>query len=155
MKKQRNGNPSLRLIALLLIGGVCTPLLAEEPFYRQLIDLQQPTGYAPTRTFTIIVDGERGNRLVASDDADLQFNLMWLDQYQPNYRQREGGGAIGLLLRSYLRQLYDDGRQQHSVSSGYAPDGDVDVNFGNFGGEMEYHLRPKDDEVNLRFEYSY
>lgn len=139
-----------------MLLGACSPaLLAEEPFYRQLIDLQQPTGYSPTRTFTVIVDGERGNRLVASDDADLQFNLMWLDQFHPDYRYRDGGGAIGLLLRSYLRQLYDDGRQQRSVGAGYVPDGDVDVNIGNFGGEMEYHLRLKDDEVNVRFEYLY
>lgn len=143
--------------SLLLAAGVCCcpAVLAEEPFYRQLIDLQQPAGYSPTRTFTVIVDGERGNRLVASDDPNLQFNLAWMDQYHPDYRHRKGGGALGLLVRSYLRQLYDDGREQRAVSANYVPDGDVDVGIGNFGGEMEYHLRVKDDEVNLRLEYLY
>jgi len=148
------GTTPLRPAAIAALICCTSTVLAEEPFYRQLIDLQQPAGYSPTRSFTIVVDGER-NRLVASDDPDLQFNLMWLDQFHPDYRHRRGGAAIGQLLRSYLRQLYDDGRQQNSMSAGYVPDGDVDVKVGNFGGEMEYHLRVKDDEVNLRLEYLY
>ena len=141
--------------ALLLMSLASPLLLAEEPFYRQLIDLKQPDGYSPTRTFTVIVDGERGNRLVASDDPNLQFNLAWMDQFHPDYRSRRGGSALGLLVRSYLRQLYNDGRNRSSVASSYGSDDDVDVPVGNFGGEMGYHLRVKDDEVNLRFEYSY
>ncbi len=153
MKKYRSD--ILRTLALLLMTCCASLTLADEPFYRQLIDLKRPDGYSPTRSFTIIVDGERGNRLVASDDADLQFNLMWLDQFHPDYKARNGGAAVGQLLRSWLRQLYDDGRAQRSRVASGLPDGDVDVRMGSFGGEMEYHLRASDDEVRLRLEYLY
>jgi hypothetical protein len=148
--------PSLVALATLLLCCRALAGPAEEPFYRQLIDLRSPSGYQPTRAFTIVVDASQGNRLVAEDDPALQFNLLWLDQFQPGYRQREGGAGLGLVFRSYLRHLFEAWRGQNGGSFNYLPDGDIDApRFGGVEGEMEYHLRVSDDEVKVRFEYIY
>jgi hypothetical protein len=147
--------PSLVALAALLLCCRALAGPAEEPFYRQLIDTDGLRGYQPTRAFTIVVDASQGNRLVAEDDPALQFNLLWLDQFQPGYRQREGGAGLGMVFRSYLRQLYDAWRGQNAGAFSYL-DGDIDApRFGGIDGEMEYGLRISDDEVKVRLEYTY
>lgn len=123
-------------------------------FYQQLIDLEAPRQYVPTRTFTVIRD-ESGDRLVADDDAQLQFNMLWLRQYEEGYRYREGGAALGRLVRTYLKNAWRNYRSSHAQLLSAAPDENGSGGLGAFSTDMEYRLRWSDDEVTLGLEYRY
>lgn len=142
----------------------CTALLsttaaagpADEPFYHQFIDLKKAAeGYRPTRTFTIVSDPTHGDRLVAEDDTDLQFNILWLDQYQEGYKSRNGGSALGHMLREYLKTAYKSYRERNAQKLSALPDEKGDGRINGFDGEMHYRLRLNDDEVRVGFEYNY
>ena len=139
--------------ALMGIGANCQAGSAEEPFYHQFIDLKARTDYQPTRTFTIVTDTEHGNRLVAEDDPDLRFNIMWMDQFQPGYKTRRGGAAFGQLFRSYVRSLYQSYRNNqisNSLTPGAAQQGDRSDK-----ADTDYDLRISEDEVKIGIKYSY
>jgi hypothetical protein len=128
---------------------------AEEPFYHQFLDLKTDNGYRPTRTFTIITDPNHGNRLVAEDDPDLQFNVLWLDQYQDGYKTRDGGSALGYMLREYLKSAYKSYRERNAQRLSALPDEKGNGSITGFEGEMHYRLRWSDDEVKVGVEYNY
>ncbi|MDY0071216.1 MAG: hypothetical protein RBR77_01035 [Thauera sp.] len=142
------------VLAALAFAGLCHAGPAEEPFYHQFISLKERSGYQPTRTFTIIIDARHDNRLVAEDDPDLQFNVMWMDQYQPGYKSRNGGAAFGMLLRNYARSLLDS-YQNNQGGSGSLPGNTGDETSVGFGAETSYELRLKSDEVRVGVSYSF
>ncbi len=129
----------------------------DDAFYHQLIKLPESEGYLPTRSFTIIVDTERGNQLVAADDPNLRFNMLWMEQHKPGYRTRRGGAAIGTLFRSYLKSAYKSYRANNSHSldfpgTGESLDGDEILSVSD---SMDYKLRLSGDEVRLKLQYNY
>jgi hypothetical protein len=142
----------LGALTLTCASGISHAGPADEPFYHQLITFSEPAGYQPTRTFTIVTDTQQGNRLVAEDDPDLQFNMLWMDQYQPGYKTRNGGAAFGMLLRSYARSLFET--WQHN-RGGNLPTNASDETSVGVGAETSYELRLKSDEVRLGISYSF
>lgn len=144
----------LSAIGLLACAGLCCAGPAEEPFYHQLIDLKDRPGYQPTRTFTIVTDAENGNRLVAEDDPDLRFNILWMDQYQPGYRSRKGGAAFGQIVRGYAKALYKSYRSNRAGGDSFLPSAEGTGKVGNLT-DTDYDLRLSDDEVKIGIKYSY
>lgn len=132
------------------VGALAQP--AEEAFYRQFIRFGDHNGYQPTRTFTIVIDAEQGSRLVAEDDPDLDFNMAWMDQFQPGYKSRNGGAALGVLLRGYARSLFESYRSNNQGGGVTPGTEDTDINFGN---DVEYDLRLKSDEVRVGVKYAF
>lgn len=132
---------------------------SDDAFYHQLLKLPANTGYQPTRSFTIVVDTDRGNQLVAEDDVNLRFNLLWMEQFKDGYKSTRGGSAFGQIFRSYLKTAYKSYRDRNAQSMSALPDeeGSIQAKDGatNFVDAMDYNLKVTDDEVRLRVRYSY
>ena len=130
-----------------------------DAFYKQLLKLPDSRGYLPTRSFTIVVDTEHGNRLVASDDPNLRFNLLWMEQYQPGYHATQGGSAFGELLRSYLKLAYKAYRDHYSALSALPDENGslhaADAHATNLIDAMDYNLKVTGDEVRFKIQYRY
>lgn len=153
-RTQRSLRTTIALIVCGLLGfcASCLAQASDEPFYRQLIRFKDHGGYQPTRAFTVVTDARQGNRLVAEDDPDLNFNMAWMDQFQPGYKSRNGGAALGVLLRGYARSLFESYRGNNQGNS-LIPNAD-DESL-NFGGDVEYDLRLKSDEVLVGVKYTF
>lgn len=136
---------------------VTRPTPSDDAFYHQLMKLPQSDGYSPTRTFTIVTDAEHGNQLVAEDDPNLRFNLIWMEQYRPGYKARSGGAAFGEIFRSYIKSAYKSYRASNSQSILHAlPDENGSLRASSsYTGEMDYNLKVTDDEVRFKIQYSY
>lgn len=148
-------------IATLCTAAVCSIAPATEAappddaFYHQLLKMRTPAGYQPTRTFTIVIDTENGNQLVAEDDAHLRFNLLWMQQFQPGYKARHGGSAFGEIFRSYVKTAYKSYRDSNAQSMAALPDENGSVKSRSFARDVDYNLKVTDDEVRFKVEYSY
>jgi hypothetical protein len=131
----------------------------DDAFYRQLLKLPDSHGYLPTRSFTIIVDTEHGNQLVAQDDSNLRFNLLWMQQFQPGYRSNRGGSAFGEIFRSYLKSAYKSFREHNAQSMSALPDENGSIHArqdaANFIDAMDYNFKVTGDEVRFKVEYNY
>ncbi|MFT3930442.1 MAG: hypothetical protein QM709_09130 [Spongiibacteraceae bacterium] len=131
----------------------------DDAFYQQLIKLPDSSGYTPTRAFTIIVDTDRGNQLVAADDPNLRFNMLWMEQFKPGYRTRRGGAAFGALFRSYVKTAYKSYRANNSQSmSAFSTSNESSDSIDaalSFSDSMDYKLKISGDEVRLKLQYNY
>jgi hypothetical protein len=130
----------------------------DDAFYHQLIKLPESDGYLPTRSFTIIVDTERGNQLVAEDDPNLRFNMLWMEQFKPGYKTRRGGAAFGMLFRSYVREAYKSYRANNSQSMMAFPNESESLDndaVGSLADSIDYKLRISGDSIRLKLEYHY
>jgi hypothetical protein len=129
---------------------------AEDAFYKQFLKTQQyNNNYRPTRTFVIISDAEHGNQLVAEEDTELRFNMMWLKQYQPEYKVRMGGAAFGEIVRSYLRGAYKNLRANHAQTFSAFPDENGAMKVHSFSSDLEYHLNWSGRDLELGVHYSF
>lgn len=126
-----------------------------DAFYQQLLKAPVQQGYQPTRSFTIVTDEEHGNQLVAVDDPDLRFNVLWMQQHQPGYRMRMGGAALSEMLRSYARSVYKSFRTRHAQTFSSLPDENGAVKVRSFSNEVEYHLNWSGKDVKLGVEYDF
>lgn len=131
----------------------------DDAFYHQLLKLPEVNGYQPTRTFTIISDAEHGNQLVAEDDPNLRFNLIWMEQFRPGYQARKGGSAFGEIFRSYLKAAYKSYRERNAQSMSALPDENGSL-YGNKTASnlidaMDYNLKVTGDEVRFKIQYNY
>lgn len=135
------------------------PLPRDDAFYRQLLKLPDSHGYLPTRSFTIIIDTEHGNQLVADDNLNLRFNLLWMQQLEPGYRSNHGGSAFGELFRSYLKMAYKAYREHNPGSMSVLPDenGSILAKDGaaNFIDAMDYNFKVTSDELRFKIQYNY
>lgn len=111
-------------------------------------------GYRPTRSYTVVRDAT-GDRLVARDDPQLAFNLLWLEQHDPAYRYREGGAAFGKLVRSLLKNAWRNYREDHAQQLAGAPDAEGNGSLERFSEDTDYRLRWSDDEVTIAVEYAF
>lgn len=151
----------MMIFALATLGcSVCQAGQAapsDEAFYHQLLKLPKSDGYSPTRTFTIITDAEHGNQLVAEDDPNLRFNLLWMEQFRPGYKTRNGGSALGEIFRSYVKSAYKTYRARNTQGMLHAlPDENGSLRTSSsYTGEMDYNLKVTDDEVRFKIQYSY
>lgn len=146
------------MVACLGASSSCHAAPPDDAFYHQLLKMNTttPDGYQPTRTFTIVTDSEHGNQLVAEDDADLRFNLMWMQQFQPGYKARHGGSAFGEIFRSYVKNAYKAYRNSNAQSMAAMPDENGSGSVGNaFARDVDYNLKVTDSEVRFKVEYSY
>jgi hypothetical protein len=146
---------ALCIAATFSLPQVAAAAPSDDAFYHQLLKMRTPAGYHPTRTFTIVTDAERGNQLVAEDDADLRFNLMWMQQFQPGYKARQGGSAFGELFRSYVKRAYKSYRDRNAQTMAILPDENGSVRSSAFSRDVDYNLKLTDDEVRLKVEYTY
>lgn len=129
---------------------------SDDAFYHQLMKLPESNGYSPTRTFTIVTDAEHGNRLVAEDDPNLRFNLLWMEQFRPGYQARSGGSAMGEIFRSYVKTAYKAYRARNAQSTNALPDENGSLRSkSNYSGEMDYNVKMTSDEVRLKIQYNY
>ncbi len=127
-----------------------------EAFYHQLLKLPESTGYRPTRTFTIVTDPEHGDRLVAEDDPNLRFNLLWMEQFRPGYQSRNGGAALGEVFRSYVKTAYKAYRARNAQSSSVLPDENGSMRSKSaYSGEMDYNVKLTTDELRFKVQYSF
>lgn len=130
-----------------------------DAFYSQLLKLPENHGYLPTRTFTIIVDTDHGNQLVAEDDPDLRFNLLWMQQFQPGYHTSRGGSAFGEIFRSYVKAAYKAYREYNAQSMSALPDENGSIHSkqdaNNFIDAMDYNFKVTGDEVRFKIQYNY
>jgi hypothetical protein len=127
----------------------------DDAFYHQLLKTQTPAGYRPTRTFTIITDAEHGNQMVAEDDPDLRFNLLWMQQFQPGYKTRNGGAAFGEIARSYLRSAYKSYRDRHAQTLSAFPDENGTMKAHAISNDLDYHLNWNGGDFKLGIKYSF
>jgi hypothetical protein len=126
----------------------------EDAFYHQLLKTETPSGYQPTRSFTIVTDAEHGNQLVAEDDPNLRFNLAWMQQFQPGYKSRRGGSAFGEIFRSYLKTAYKSYRDHNAQSMSALPDENGSGTAKSFT-DVDYNLKVTSDEVRFKVGYSF
>lgn len=143
------------LAAGLGLSQTCHAAPPDDAFYHQLLKMRTPEGYQPTRNFTIVTDAERGNQLVADDDANLRFNLMWMQQFQPGYRARHGGSAFGEIFRSYVKGAYKSYRERNAQAMSAMPDENGSGRTSAFTRDIDYNLKLTDDEVRFKVEYTY
>jgi hypothetical protein len=128
----------------------------DDAFYHQLMKLPQHDGYSPTRTFTIVTDAEHGNRLVAEDDPNLRFNLIWMEQFRPGYQARSGGSAVGEIFRTYVKSAYKSYRARNAQGTSALPDEEGSLRRkSDYSGEMDYNVKVTDDEVRFKVQYNY
>jgi len=126
-----------------------------DAFYHQLLKTSPQPGYQPTRSFTIVTDEENGNQLVAVDDPDLRFNVLWMQQFQPGYRTRNGGAALGEVLRGYVKAAYKTFRQRHAQTFSSLPDENGAIRVHSISSEMEYHLNWTGKDFKFGVEYDF
>lgn len=160
-----NALPTYRLllgvlfaVLALVLSGKSNAESRNEAFYNQLLKLPASNGYHPTRSFTIITDAEHGNRLVAEDDENLRFNLLWMEHFRPGYRTTRGGAALGEIVRTYLKSIYKSYRERNSDSAMLAALPDENGELGSSyldGGEMDYGLKVTEKELRLSLQYRY
>lgn len=143
------------LAATLIAPQTCRAAPPDDAFYHQLLKMRTPDGYQPTRNFTIVTDAERGNQLVADDDPNLRFNLMWMQQFQPGYKARHGGSALGEIFRSYVKGTYKSYRERNAQAMSAMPDENGSGKTSAFTRDIDYNLKLTDDEVRFKLEYSY
>lgn len=124
-------------------------------FYHQLLKIPQATGYQPTRNFTIIIDTDHGNQLIADDDASLRFNQLWIQQFQPGNQYRHGGAAFGEVFRSFFKQIYRNYRESHAQDLSAYPDENGSIKHNSYSTSMDYNIKVSDDEVRFKIQYSY
>ncbi len=121
----------------------------DDAFYHQLLKLPTARGYLTTRSFTIVVDTEHGNR----------FNLLWMEQFRPGYRATRGGSAFGEVVRSYLKLAYKAYRDSNAQAMAALPDENGSIhaaaNATNFIDAMDYNLKITGDEVRFKIQYNY
>jgi hypothetical protein len=145
----------LCIAATIGLPQTCRAAPADDAFYHQLLKMRAPVGYQPTRSFTIVTDAERGNQLVAEDDTNLRFNLMWMQQFQPGYKARHGGSAFGQIFRSYVKTAYKSYRERNAQAMSALPDENGSVRTSSFTRDVDYNFKLTDDEVRLKVEYTY
>ena len=143
------------LAAALGLPQTCHAGKPDDAFYHQLLKMRTPEGYQPTRSFTIVTDEERGNQLVAEDDTNLRFNLMWMQQFQPGYKSRQGGSAFGEIFRSYVKSAYKSYRDRNAQALSALPDENGSGRASAFTRDVDYNLKLTDDEVRLKVQYTY
>lgn len=170
MSTVRSWHSGFRFLRMHCVAAVTTALLSatclaeplsvttpkDDAFYHQLLKLPENNGYHPTRTFTIVTDAEHGDQLVAEDDPNLRFNLLWMQQYRPGYKTRNGGAALGDIFRSYVKSAYKSYRSRNAQGSSMLPDENGSVRSkSDYSGEMDYNVKVTGDEVRFKVEYSY
>lgn len=143
------------LTVALGLPQTCKAAKPDDAFYQQLLKMRTPVGYQPTRNFTIVTDEEHGNQLVADDDANLRFNLMWMQQFQPGYKARQGGSAFGEIFRSYVKTAYKSYRERNAQAMAAMPDENGSGKAAAFTRDVDYNLKLTDDEVRFKVEYTY
>lgn len=144
-------------IGLAIVGGfvsIASPARCEDAFYHQLLKARDTSGYQPTRAFTIVIDAEHGNQMVAEDDPGLRFNLLWMQQYQPGYRSRNGGAALGQIMRGYLRSAYKSYRAQNAQALSGLPD-ENGLLRAHPASELDYHINWDGGDFKVGVEYSF
>lgn len=147
--------------ALALCCGIalcplpCAAGPGDDAFYHQLLKTQPPSGYRPTRAFIVVTDPEHGDQMVATDDPDLRFNLLWMQQSQPGYRTRNGGAALGEIARSYLRSAYRSYRERNAQTLSAFPDENGTMKARAISNDLDYHLNWNGGDFKLGVKYSF
>jgi len=154
---RHHGKRLKHTIGLALFGGFvtfATSARCEDAFYHQLLKARDTTGYQPTRSFTLVTDAEHGNQMVAEDEPNLRFNLLWMEQYQPGYRARAGGAALGQIVRGYLRSAYKSYRAQNAQALSGLPD-ENGLLRTHPASELDYHINWDGGDFKVGVEYNF
>jgi hypothetical protein len=121
---------------------------ANQPFYRQLLrpgKKQQRFQAIKPWQHMFVSDAPAAQ----GQDRDLAFNYLWMQQYQPGYQQREGGAAVGKLLRMGVNSMYKSYTGRNLNNSN--PNADIGSTYSN----VDYRVRLSGNKVKLGFKYEF
>ena len=149
------------ILALLLTFSLCssaghTETIAADltltPFYHQLRS-SNDSQYQPSINGLlqrVMSSNPMFNAAPMDPDLDneLAFNYLWMQQQQQDYKHKDGGAAIGKLLRMSIKGLYKSYSGSTSISHG---DEDVSRRIS----AIDYRLRVSGDKVKLAMEYEF
>ncbi|MGK0500044.1 MAG: hypothetical protein ACJAYG_001690 [Oceanicoccus sp.] len=85
----------------------------------------------------------------ADQRQDLAFHYLWLQQHREDYSHKDGGAALGKILRLSLRALYNNHYGRKASSSEQSSD------YSYSESHMNYRLRVSSDRVRLGVKYEF
>ncbi|MEE8059306.1 MAG: hypothetical protein V3T17_15940 [Pseudomonadales bacterium] len=85
-----------------------------------------------------------------TQDNELAFNYLWMQQYQEGYGYKGGGAAMGKLLRMGVKNFYKSYTGSNAIT-GIGADDDIASRFS----DLDYRLRLSSDRVKLGIEYEF
>lgn len=149
--------PWLRIVIVLQLLSTQHFLYAESGngvsgtdkiFYQQLILLEDGS-----RDNSHLITSSRFQTFISELPANTEtvdFNQLWIQQQQPNYRHKDGGAALGSLLRMGAKAFYHNYYGGKSIAVA-----DTEEDFNGNQANLEYRLRVSDDEMKLNIEYDF
>ncbi len=124
-------------------------IVPNTPFYYQLHQFKSGNIQADQSSLLnkISLDTNTFNAIpmTRNQEDDLAFNYLWMQQYQQDYEYKDGGAAIGKLLRMGLKSMYR--RNNASLSS----ENDFSSSYSSF----DYHLRLSGNKFKIGLEYDF
>ena len=124
------------------------PISSASPFYAQL---RNTTSSHPIQNNDLLSTVAPRHLAIeglmpasAAQDDDLAFNYLWMQQYQEGYDSRNGGAAVGKILRMGAKALY-----RNYYGNGSAATMNTGDDFTSHMSNLDYHLRLSGDKINL------
>ena len=84
----------------------------------------------------------------------VDFNDLWIMQYQEDYDHKVGGAALGKILRMSLKSFYRNYRGVGTINSNYNSSYQDDEFNGNYA-DIGYSLHLNSDRIRLGVEYQF
>lgn len=147
----------LRILAGLALATAATaePTAAPPTFYRQLYPAAE---YNPIQARPSLLDrisfravSPQALPLSARERENLAFNYLWLQRYRDDADYKEGGAALGKLLRMGIKSLYSTHKRPEQTQHRDPGDDTFSANFTT----VEYRFHVREDQVDLRITYTY
>ena len=123
------------------------------PFYRQLLpaDTDNRQSSAPNLLQQVTASDAMFDAFPTDreQDNDLAFNYLWMQQYQHGYEQKNGGAAVGRLLRMGVKSIYN-------AYTGTTPSStESREDFTRSTADLDYRLRLSQDKVKFGIKYEF
>ena len=98
----------------------------------------------------ISIDPINPELMTVNSDDNARFNAAWMMQQQPGSKNREGGAAIGKLLRMSFKSAYKGFRNSGKISQAM-PDEEGNGAVAN----MDYKVRLNSNAIKFRLKYQF
>jgi hypothetical protein len=123
-------------------------VLADDKFYSQYLSFPDHINYTPTVYYAVFVDEDGTNRVIASNDPNLKFNILWLRSYSPEYKQVTGSGVFNELARRAFAKGYKAQVAANPVVFQSLPDETGKVKISN---KAIYRIVANSDDIRISF----
>lgn len=132
----------------LLAETVNGTISTDKAFYQQLLvnednNKNSSHSIAQHRLQTFIAE-------FPADTETVDFNQLWIQQHQPDYRYKDGGAALGRLLRMGAKAFYRNRYGGNNIALANAEE-----DFNGSQANVEYRLRVSGNEMQLKIEYDF